>query len=526
MGNTRIEWRCVMTQPIVIRGARIMLSDADPHQPPRRDVYVTDGRIARIVPPGEPVPLPPDAIVIEAADKMIVPGFVNAHYHSYDVLAKGLMEDLPFDLWALLSQPGYWGRRSHAELRLRTLIGGLECLKNGVTCVQDMNTIVPQDEDALDVILAAYEELGIRVVMSLAVRDVAELDIAPFMADDIPASINSIVKGAPGDADAELAFVAAQISRIGTSRPRLHWAISPSGPQRCSTHLLEGLAGIAHDYDLPVFTHVYETRAQLAKARSAYPEHGGSLIRRLADTGLLGAKTTLAHSVWITKEEIEALAAAGTSVAHNPMANLKLKSGIAPLLDLHAAGVNVALGCDNCSCGDTQNMFQAMKLFTLLAGAMDGLPTGVGAAEALHSATLGGARAVGLENEIGAIAIGMQADFSIIDLSDIAYQPFNSALRQMVYAECGRGVSSVVVDGRLVIRDGKATGIDEAALYAELADLMIAYRAEFRQLEQRHSPAFPYLIDANRRLAQENLGMDRFIQRAASRPDPLLKGMK
>jgi 5-methylthioadenosine/S-adenosylhomocysteine deaminase len=510
---------------ILITGARVLLPDADPHQPPTRDVLISGGRIAGISAPGEAMPEEPPkgAEVIDGRGKLVVPGFVNAHYHSYDVLAKGMMEDMPFDLWALLSQPGYWGRRSPAELRLRTLIGGLECLKNGVTCVQDMNTIVPHDEAALDTILAAYEELGLRVVLSLAVRDVAELDIAPFVAPDLPAEIRSLVDGVPGDAEAELAFVAAQISRIGKLRPRLHWAISPSGPQRCSTRLLEGLGGLAQDHGLPVLTHVYETRAQLAKARSSYPEHGGSLIRRLADTGLLSAGTTIAHSVWITREEIEALAQAGASVAHNPMANLKLKSGIAPLLDLKSAGVNIALGCDNCSCGDTQNMFQAMKLFTLLAGAMDGLPTGIGAAEALQAATTGGARAVGLSNEIGAITAGMCADLSLIDLSDIAYLPFNSATRQLVYSESGRGVSTVIVDGRVVLRDGRATGLDEAALYAELADLMVEYRAEFAALERRQSPAFPHLVDANRRLAAADLGMDRFIRRASSNGCPTSK---
>ncbi len=507
-----------MSAPLVIKGARVMLPGADPHQPPLRDLHIAGGRIAAITVPDAPVP--DEAEVIDGSGKLAVPGFVNAHYHSYDVLAKGLMEDMPFDLWALLSQPGYWGRRSHAELRLRTLVGGLECLRNGVTCVQDMNTIVPHDEAALDTILSAYAELGIRVVLSLAVRDVAELDIAPFLAPDLPADIRAIVDGTPGNAEAELAFVAGQIARIGKDQPCLHWAISPSGPQRCSTRLLEGLGEIAEAHALPILTHVYETRAQLAKARSAYPQHGGSLIRRLADTGLLGPRTTIAHSVWITTGEIGELARAGASVAHNPMANLKLKSGIAPLLDLEAAGVNIALGCDNCSCGDTQNMFQAMKLFTLLAGAMDGLPTGVGAAAALRAATTGGARAVGLEGQIGEIAVGLRADLSLIDLSDIAYQPFNSALRQLVYAECGRGVATVLVEGRVVLKDGQATGLDERALRNELAELMQDYRAEFASLEQRHSPAFAHLVEANRRLAATDLGMDRFIRRAVAAPYP------
>ena len=97
---------------------------------------------------------------------------MNAHYHSYDVLAKGLLEDMPFDVWALHSQPAYFGRRSKAEIRARTLLGALECLRNGVTTLQDMNSLVPQDEETLDIILSAYAEIGIRVVFSIAVRDV------------------------------------------------------------------------------------------------------------------------------------------------------------------------------------------------------------------------------------------------------------------------------------------------------------------------------------------------------------------
>lgn len=506
-----------MSSALLISGARVMLPGADPHKPPSRDVLIQDGRIAAIAAPDEAIG-PAEAEVIEGVGHLLLPGFVNAHYHSYDVLAKGMIEEMPFDLWALLSQPGYWGKRPKEELRIRTLIGGLECLKNGVTTVQDMNTIVPHDEEALDTIVAAYEELGLRVVLSLAVRDVAALDIAPFVAPDVPPEIAALVEGVPGDAEAELSFVAAQIARVGQTRPTLHWAVSPSGPQRCSTPLLEGLGDIAALHDLPILTHVYETRAQLAKARASYPENSGSLIKRLADTGLLGAQTTIAHSIWITREEIAALAEAGASVAHNPMANLKLQSGIAPLTDLKAAGVSLALGCDNCSCGDTQNMFQAMKLFTLLAGVIDGLPTGIGAGAALEAATIGGAQAVGMVGEIGEIAVGQRADLCLIDLSDIAYQPLNSALRQLVYSECGRGVRAVLVEGRVVLRDGKATGVDETVLAEELHDTMQRYRAEFAELYYKHSPAFPHLIAANQRLAAEDLGMTRFVGRAAAHP--------
>src|SRR5207237_5447804 len=140
--------------------------------------------------------------------------------HSYDVLAKGLLEDMPFDVWALHSQPAYFGRRTKAEIRARTLLGALECLRNGITTLQDMNSLVPQDEETLDIILAAYAEIGIRVVFSIAVRDIAALDIEPFLPPAIPAEISAIVNGKPGNAKADLAFVEAQIKRLNPLQPR------------------------------------------------------------------------------------------------------------------------------------------------------------------------------------------------------------------------------------------------------------------------------------------------------------------
>jgi len=382
---------------------------------------------------------------------------------------------------------------------------------HGITTIQDMNSLVPQDEETLDVILAAYAEVGVRVVFSIAVRDIAALDIAPFLPPDLPPQVAAIVGGKPGDAQADLAFVEAQIKRIDPLPARLHWALSPSGPQRCSTPLLEGIAGLSERYRLPVFTHVYETRAQLAKARSHYPAHGGSLVRYMADLGLLTARTTIAHSVYITDAEIADVARAGAGVVHNPISNLKLKNGVAPLLDLKRAGVNLALGCDNCSCSDCQNLFQAMKLYTLLAAGMDAEPTGVLAQDALVAATTGGARAVGLEGSIGDVRPGMLADLTLIDLSDLAYLPFNSAARQLVFAETGRAVHTVMVDGELVLEDGRLTRIDEHAFRHELEEVMQAVDRDYAQLVARQQPAIAFLLEANHNLTQAKLGPHRLV---------------
>lgn len=180
------------------------------------------------------------------------------------------------------------------------------------------------------------------------------------------------------------------------------------------------------------------------------------------------------------------------------------------------AGVNVALGCDNCSCGDCQSMFTAMKLLCLLAAAADPNPTGVVAAKAIDAATTGGVRALGLAGEIGAIAPGMLADLVMLDLRDITYVPFNSAARQGVFAESGRGVHSVMAGGRLVLDAGRITTVDEAALRAEAAAVMPGFRRDYALQAGRAAAATPWLLEANRRVAAYPVGLgtrdlDRFI---------------
>lgn len=508
----------------LIRGARVYDRAGDVHRPDFRDIIVQGDQIAAIEAPDSPrvrallqSSEQGGAHKIDARGMLAIPGLVNAHYHSYDVLCKGRFEDMPFDVWMLHSQPAYWGKRSKEELRARTLLGALEALRHGITTIQDMNSLVPQDEETLGVILSAYAEVGIRVVFSIAVRDLAALDIEPFLPPGMSAEAAAIVAGKPGDAKADLDFIRAQIARKQPLPRRLHWAIGPSGPQRCSQGLLEGLAAISDEFDLPVLTHTYETRAQLAKARAVYGKFGGSYVRYMKEIGLLTRRTTLAHGVYLSRSEIDQLAEIGAGVVHNPLANLKLKNGVAPLIDFRRAGVNLALGCDNCSCSDCQNLFQAMKMYSLLAQGSDGEPSGIFACDAIDAATLGGARAVGLDGKVGELKAGMKADLALIDLSDFAYQPFNSAARQLVYSEAGRGVHTVMVDGEIMLANGQPTKVDMSAFRAELSELMKKVDSDFAALEMRQAPAVPALLEAARKLVDTDLGMNRFAGKGGGR---------
>ncbi len=491
----------------LIRGGRIYDHDGDVHQPHTADLLISGETIERIAPS---IAAADGAEVIEAAGKLVIPGMVNAHYHSHDVMAKGLFEEMPFDVWTLHSNPANYGVRSHREVRLRTLLGAAESLRNGITTIQDFLTVVPPDEATIDTVLSAYQEAGVRVVFAVAARDRAALDIAPFIPKDLPESIRKRIAGADRTAQSELDFVAGQIKRLGLKpKPHMTWALAPSAPQRCSPELLEGIAALSRRHGLPVFTHVYETRIQAAAAR--LQDQAATLLGVLADAGLMHERLNVVHGVWLTAADIARIADAGARVVHNPISNLKLKSGVAPILDLYRAGVEVALGCDNYSCAETQNIFIAMRMLCLLPAVTDPEPGPINAAYALRAATLHGARAVGLDGKTGALKPGMAADLVLLDLDEPAFVPLNSAARQVVFAESGRGVDIVFVAGRPVVRGGKLVTLDEAALAAEAAEISPAFRRDAQALAGRNSDLIAPLLDANRAAWQVPLDFERYV---------------
>lgn len=494
----------------LIRGGRVYDHDGDVHQPAVADLLISGDTIERIA-----SNIPADgAEIVNATGKLVVPGLVNAHYHSHDVLAKGLFEEMPFDVWTLHSNPSNYGPRSHEEIRLRTLIGAAEQLRNGITTVQDFLTVVPQDEATVDTVLSAYAEAGIRVVFAVAARDRAALDIAPFIPKTLPEAMRKRLAGADRSAKEELDFVAGQIKRLGKNpSPLQSWALAPSAPQRCSPELLEGIAALSREHDLPVFTHVYETRIQAAAAR--VQEDAASLLDVLDRAGLMNERLNIVHGVWLTAHDIARIAETKARLVHNPISNLKLKSGVAPILDLHRAGIEVALGCDNYSCAETQNIFIAMRMLCLLPAVTSPEPHPIDAAYALRAATLTGARAVGQDKKIGALKPGMAADLSILDLNEPSFVPFNSAARQIVFAEAGRAVETVFVGGRPVVRDGRLTTIDEAALAAEVAKIAPTFRRDAAALASRNSDLIAPLLDANRAAWNVPLGFERYVGRGS-----------
>lgn len=510
----------------LLEGARIYDHDGDTDQPAVSDLLVVGDRIAAVEPAiGERVrrgaghPALGEKRIgrwIDARERMALPGFVSGHYHSHDVLLRGSFEPVPLDYWLMTATPPSYPPRSLEELRVRTLLGAVECLRGGITTVQDMATIYPYSEDAVRTVLDAYAEVGIRCIFSMQVVDITGLDTLPFWKECVPEEFHQGVKiTVEPFRDVKLPQLLEDVYKAHRDHhPRISWALGPSTPERCTHGLLEAMADLSRRHALPIYTHVYENKAMALAARWKLKQHGGSLVKYLAATGVLGPRVSLAHSVWLLESEIDELAANGTNVVLCPASNMKSKSGVAPMREFVDRGVNVALGTDNCACSDAQNMFLSMKLFVGLAAVSKPEPGAPYARDALRAATLGSARTAGMENQIGALKPGMKADLFMVDLTDPSYLPLNSAARQTVFAESGRAVKLVMVDGRVVVEDGRVTTIDESALREALNAVMPQLRKDRARVLEQAQKIYPYILEADRRAWHEDVGTHRYLGRS------------
>jgi 5-methylthioadenosine/S-adenosylhomocysteine deaminase len=495
-------------RPTLITGGRLLDIDGDVDHPPVTDLFIENGRVAATGPAASQCATRDGSIHrIDASGKLIIPGLINAHYHSHDTMLRGMFEQLPLDAWMFYSSPANYSRPSAANIALRTSLGAAECLLNGITTVQDMVSIVGPDREHLDGILSSYAESGIRVMLALQLSDRAAVDCVPFWRD-MPATTTSKLPGAIS-AEPMQCLIEERLSRKPVDR--LHWALGPSGPQRCSDELLAWMAQTSRRHNLQVFTHTYEARSQAVMARMEYPN--GSLIDHLDKFGLLDERLTIAHGVWISADEVRRFGAAGANLACNPISNMKLLNGFAPIVQYVQAGAGVGLGCDNCSGNDSQNLFQSMKMFALFWGMYSDAGESGAARAAFKAATIGSARALGLSNELGMLRPGFRADLVMIDLDEASYRPLNSAIKQLVYSESGKGVHTVMVDGRIVVENRRIKTIQEADLKTRSEAWRETLEAESKLLRERNALILKDILAAYEKANRYPIDFDRFLIR-------------
>ncbi len=399
----------------------------------------------------------PDGVELDAHNKLLLPGFVNAHTHSSELWQRGIIPPYPLELW--LAQLHEYSPPDPEKIYLSALATAVETLLSGGTTVVDHLILIPGQELAtLEAAVRAYREVGIRAFIGPLLQDQALPACLPGGEGEAPAYPLSTAE--------VLALVEEAVEKYHRPEEGISLMVAPTGIQLCSDKLFEGCAELSQKYDLPRHAHLLETRAQQMLAQEKY---GCSAVKHLQQIGYLDSRTSLAHCVWLTDADIEILARTGSTVVHNPLSNLRLGSGIAPILKYRRAGVNVAFGCDGAASNDSQDLLEAIKIGTILHNITDpDYRHWIAPRESIEMASRGGAIGLGLGEELGSLEVGKQADLVLYDLTQLSLLPRTDPIGLLVLGRPTQVVHSVWVRGKWVVADGKVTTVDVAKLRQEL----------------------------------------------------------
>jgi 5-methylthioadenosine/S-adenosylhomocysteine deaminase len=392
-------------------------------------LWVKTGRIAAVGAVGEFATSNGDIPVIDGGGKLLMPGLVNAHCHAGDTLFRGLVEDLPLEEWLANVMETERNALSERSSRLSATLGYVELLRSGVTSVMDMFWYPEQNFEAAG-------DVGIRLAGGGIFFDGVGMD-----------GIEATERSRRATAICE---------RYGRNEMFIT-GVAPHGAYTVSPENLVEAWNVACTQNGFFHIHAAETAAE---QQTVIARYGRRIIEHLAALGLLEPRTLLAHCVHIDANEIALIAGSGASVVHNPMSNLKLASGFAPIGALLDAGVNVALGTDGALSGNDLDLWLAMRLAATMHKAASGDATCVSARQALHMATLSGARAIGAADRLGSLEPGKIADFILLDTSGPSATPMHDPINHLVFATSRADVTDVFVAGAQVVRDRTILTLD------------------------------------------------------------------
>lgn len=396
------------------------------------DVVVRDGRIAAI---GASDATHADQ-VIDARGAYLLPGFIQTHIHLCQTLFRGYADDLALLDWLKTRVWPMEAAHTPRSLAAAARQAADELLRSGTTTVLTMETV--HDTDA---VFEALEPMGLRAVIGKCMMD-ADSAVPSRLMEQTSRSID------------EATAIAKRWH--GRANGRLRAAFAPRFAVSCSRELLEAVATLAVEHDLVIHTHASENRDEIALIRS---RTGRKNIDYLADTGLTSKHLCLAHCVWVDEHEQALMAERDVKVLHCPGSNLKLGSGLAPVVEMRAKGISVSLGADGAACNNHLDMFEEMRLAAVLQ-AVRHQPGALTARDAVWIATREGARALGLEREIGSIEVGKRADLILVDAH--GPDPYSA----VVYSSRGTDVRTTIVDGHVLVDDGAPTRWNAADLAA------------------------------------------------------------
>jgi len=424
----------------IIRGGTILTLDGA-WKIATGDVHSRGGRIVQVG--GQAVPAGRDYEILDAEGAIVMPGLVQTHVHTCQTLARGRADDLALLDWLKKIVWPYEAALDREDVAAAARLACAELLLGGTTAIQDMGTV-----HHTDAIFEVARDAGLRATIGKAMMD----DGA-----DVPAGLRETTRASIDES------VALCRAWHGSADGRLHYAFAPRFVLSCSEDLLREVATTARQLGARVHTHASENRDELA---AVVRERGDANVAYLDRVGLTGHDVGLAHCVWLEERERRILADTQTQLLHCPSSNLKLASGIAPVPELLGEGVLVSLGADGAPCNNNLDAFLEMRLAALIHKPRVG-PQAMPARQVVKMATLGGARALGLDAEIGTLEVGKRADVIVIDTEGPHVSPTDAPYSALVYACRPSDVRHVVVDGRVVVRDRNLLTLDAARASAD-----------------------------------------------------------
>jgi 5-methylthioadenosine/S-adenosylhomocysteine deaminase len=428
-----------------------------------QDILVRHGRIEQLCPPGAIVGA--GHHVIDATDRLLIPGLVNAHTHSHFTFGKGRNTDWTLELHQHAT-PGLTGGQNIRELNLLARVAAAEMISKGCTSCYDMVVQLPfPDPEGIRAIADGYETAGLRARIAMTIADQTVWHGLPGLYASLPPDGRALIDGIQmASAPQILQSCEAVLSEWSLPGDRISLALAPTIPLLCSKPLLLGAFELSIKYDVGLHTHLAESRIQ---AQASIAKFGKSLTQYLADIGYLGPQLTAAHAVWLDAVDMGLLARHGVKVAHNPGSNMRLGNGVASIRDLMDMGVSVGIGTDACTCSDQLNMFESMRQASLVSRIRSqDTQTWLSACDVFNMATVGGSHVMN-QPLLGKLEKGFAADIVFLDLRNLNYVPLNDPLTQVVFNEHGGAVDSVMVDGELVYHHRQFTRFDYEALLGE-----------------------------------------------------------
>lgn len=400
------------------------------------DIYIKDDRIEAI---GAGIAVKGADKVIDAEGMAVIPGLIQTHVHLTQTLFRGQADDLELLDWLKRRVWPLEGTHDAESNYYSAKLGIAELIKGGTTALIDMETVHYTDE----AVTAIYES-GIRAVTGKCMMDCC---------NDAPAGLIESI-------DDSIAESVALLKKWHMKdNGRIRYAFTPRFVVSCSEDLLVRVRDLAKEYDVIVHTHASENRGEIEFVER---DRGMRNILYLHKIGLTGPNLVLAHCVWLDDEEMRIIADTGTRVSHCPNSNLKLASGIARIPELLELGACVSIGADGAPCNNNLDMFREMRSAALIQKARLLSPTVMPAEKVFELATLGGAKAMGLEDEIGSLEAGKKADVVIVDTDKLHMTPSRNVdiISQLVYAADGGDVVTTIVDGKLLMEDRKLLTLD------------------------------------------------------------------